>query len=371
MRATDLAILLATSGHSGVDRVFRNLVPEIARRGLRVDVLGIRGHGPDYGELPAGVRRVELATSHVNTALPALWRYLRRERPRVLLTDKDRVNRLALVTRKLARVPTRVGVRLGTTPSANLANRGVFERWLQTTSMRRLYRLADAVLVPSAGAAADLARLARLPPALVRVVPSPVISPRMHALAAEPPDHPWFRDGGRAPILGVGELSERKDFATLLRAFARLRAARPAERLVILGEGRRRNALEELARDLGIADAVSLPGFVANPYGYMARASAFALCSRWEGMPVVLIEALGLGTPAVACDCPSGPREVLADGRYGPLVPVGDDAALAIALEELLNAPLRADELREAVRGYTVEASADGYLAALGLGSPA
>ena len=365
----DLAVFLATSGHSGVDRVFRNLVPEFARRGLHVDVLAIRGHGPHYGELPAGVRRIVFGADHVNTALPALWCYLRRERPQVLLTDKDRVNRTALIARRLARVPTRVGVRLGTTPSVNLANRGAVERWLQTASMRRLYRSADAVLVPSRGAAADLARLARLPPSLVHVVPSPVVGARMHALAGEPPDHPWFCDGGPAPILGVGELSERKDFATLLRAFARLRGERRTARLVVLGEGRRRAELEQLARTLGIADAVSLPGFVANPYCYMARAAAFALCSRWEGMPVVLIEALALGTPAVACDCPSGPREVLADGRYGPLVPIGDDAAFATALEGVLREPLPPALLQEAVRGYTVEASADAYLAALGLGS--
>ena len=365
----DLAVFLATSGHSGVDRVFRNLVPEFARRGLHVDVLAIRGHGPHYGELPAGVRRIVFGADHVNTALPALWCYLRRERPQVLLTDKDRVNRTALIARRLARVPTRVGVRLGTTPSVNLANRGAVERWLQTASMRRLYRSADAVLVPSRGAAADLARLARLPPSLVHVVPSPVVGARMHALAGERPDHPWFGDGGPAPILGVGELSERKDFATLLRAFARLRGERRTARLVVLGEGRRRAELEQLARTLGIADAVSLPGFVANPYCYMARAAAFALCSRWEGMPVVLIEALALGTPAVACDCPSGPREVLADGRYGPLVPIGDDAAFATALEGVLREPLPPALLQEAVRGYTVEASADAYLAALGLGS--
>jgi glycosyltransferase involved in cell wall biosynthesis len=365
----DLAVFLATSGHSGVDRVFRNLVPEFARRGLRIDLLAIRHHGPDYGDLPAGVRRIAFGTSHVNTALPALWRYLRRKRPLVLLSDKDRVNRTALIARWLARVPTRVGVRLGTTASVNLANRGAVERWLQTASMRRLYRTADAVLVPSHGAAGDLSRLARLPPSLIHVVPSPVIGARMRALAAESPGHPWFADGGPAPILGVGELSERKDFATLVRAFARLRTDRPDARLVVLGEGRRRSELEQLARTLGIADAVSLPGFVDNPYCYMARAAAFALCSRWEGMPVVLIEALALGIPSVACDCPSGPREVLADGRYGPLVPVGDDVAVAAALADVLRAPLPKAELQEAVRGYTVEASADAYLAALGLGS--
>ena len=143
----DLAVFAATSGHSGVDRVLRNLVPAIAALGVRVDVLGIAGHGPRFEALPPGVRHLPLNARHVNSALPALVRYLRRERPAALLSDKDRVNRVALLARRLARVPTRVGVRLGTTVSVNLASRGAWERAVQTASMRWCYPAADAVLV--------------------------------------------------------------------------------------------------------------------------------------------------------------------------------------------------------------------------------
>lgn len=363
--SADLAVFAATSGHSGVDRVLANLVPAIARLGLAVDVLGVEGHGPAFETLPPGVRRLPLGAAHVTTAIPALVRYLRRERPTALLSDKDRVNRAALLARSLARVPTRVGVRLGTTVSVNLASRGAVERRVQTASMRWLYPAADAILVPSAGAADDLAAHAGLPRGRIRVVPSPILTPRMLALAGEAPAHPWFSDAGPPVILGVGELSERKDFATLLRAFARLRAERPC-RLVILGEGRRRGELEALAAELGVAADFALAGFVANPYPCMARAAAFALASRWEGMPVVLIEALALGTPCVACDCPSGPREVLQGGTVGGLVPVGDDLALAAALAAQLDAPTPAERSRAAVASYTDEGSARAYLAALG-----
>ena len=362
---TDLAVFAATSGHSGVDRVLQNLVPAIARLGLKVDVLGVEGHGPRFEHLPAGVRRVPLGAAHVNSAIPALVRYLRRERPAALLSDKDRVNRAALLARALAHVPTRVGVRLGTTVSVNLASRGAVERHIQSASMRWLYPAADAILVPSAGAADDLAAHARLPRSRISVVPSPIVTPRMLERADEAPAHPWFCDGGPPVILGVGELSERKDFATLLRAFARLRRERLC-RLVIFGEGRRRGELEALAAELGVAEDLALPGFVANPYPCMARAAVFALASRWEGMPVVLIEALALGTPSVACDCPSGPREVLAGGEVGGLVPVGDDAALAAALATQLDHPTPREASRAAVAGYTDEGSARIYLAALG-----
>lgn len=362
---TDLAIFAATSGHSGVDRVLRNLVPAMAGLGVRVDVLGIEGHGPVFTELPEGVRHLPLGSAHVNTAIPALVRYLRRERPKAMLSDKDRVNRAALFARWAARVPTRVGVRQGTTVSVNLASRRTSDRLIQTASMRWLYPHADAVLVPSEGAAEDLARFARLPRGRIHVVPSPILTSTLHLRAREGIDHPWFAPGEPPVIVGVGELSERKDFATLVRAFALVRAQRPC-RLLILGEGRRRAQLESLAAALGVADDVQMPGFVVNPYPYMARAGVFALASRWEGMPVVLIEALGLGRPCVACDCPSGPAEVLDGGRVGPLVPVQDDVAFADGLLRQLDTPTPTGESLAAVAAYTDEASARAYLAALG-----
>ena len=367
---TDLAVFAATSGHSGVDRVLRNLVPAIAAQGLRVDVLGIAGHGPYWPEpLPQGVRHVALGARHVNSALPALVRYLRKTCPQAMLSDKDRVNRAVIIARAFAGRHdgrrTRLGVRLGTTVSVNLASRGPVERLLQTWSMRTLYRYADAVLVPSHGAADDLARHAGLPRERIRVVPSPILGPDMAGRAAAPLAHPWFHDPAIPVVLGVGELSERKDFATLVRAHAQLVRRRPC-RLVILGEGRRRAELQQLAASLGTAEHVELPGFVANPYPYMAAASVFALSSRWEGMPVVLIEALALGTPVVATDCPSGPRELLDAGRLGELVPVGDATALATALARTLDAPPARDALIAAAQPYRVERSASAYLAALG-----
>lgn len=344
----------------------RNLVPGLAGLGVKIDVLRIEGHGPHWDSLPDGVRLISLGTSHVGTALLPLIRYLRRERPRVLLTDKDRVNRLALWARRLARVPTRVCIRLGTTVSVNLASRPAWDRWVQTQSMRRFYGWADRILVPSQGAAVDLARFAGIAEERIHVVASPVITPQFQALAAQEPEHPWFRDNGPPIILGVGELSARKDFATLIRAFALVRQQRPA-RLVILGRGKHKERLEALARELGVSEDLALPGFVANPYAYMKRASLFAQSSRYEGFGNVLAEALAVGTPVVSTDCPSGPREILRDGRYGKLVPVGDVPALARALEDALDHPPEPATLRQAAQRYTVDNSAREYLRALGL----
>ena len=117
----------------------------------------------------------------------------------------------------------------------------------------------------------------------------------------------------------------------MIKAFSKVREAQPA-RLLILGEGRDRLSLENLISEYGLNQDVSLPGFVSNPYAYLSRASLFVLSSRWEGLPTVLIEALCCGTKVVSTDCPSGPKEILKDGKYGPLTPVGDSEAFASAI---------------------------------------
>ena len=260
-----IAILAATSGHSGVDRVIGNLVQQFSAWGLAVDLLKVRNHGPHLPveNLP-GVRAVDLGASHVNTALPALVRYLRRERPRALLTDKDKVNRVAILARAAARTDTRLAVRIGTTVSVNLASRGLFERRLQCMSIRRLYPLADRVIVPSVGVADDLAQYTGLSRDQIQVVASPIVTPQLALRASESVEHPWLVDADRPLVLGVGELGYRKDFETLLRAFALVRRRREC-RLIVLGRGRRREALLALAAELGVAEDVDLPGFHPNP----------------------------------------------------------------------------------------------------------
>jgi glycosyltransferase involved in cell wall biosynthesis len=162
----------------------------------------------------------------------------------------------------------------------------------------------------------------------------------------------------------MGRLTRQKDFPSLLRAFAKVRAERPCK-LVILGEGGDREKLERLARELGIDEDFYLPGFAPNPYKYLRRADLFVLSSAWEGSPNVLTEALALGIPVVATDCPSGPREVLDGGKFGPLVRVGDVDGLAEAMRQVLDHPPEAEFLKKTVENYTVEKSSRRYLSIL------
>jgi len=184
----------------------------------------------------------------------------------------------------------------------------------------------------------DLAQLMNVSRERITVIYNPsVVQAEVQAKAQAPLDHPWFKPDQPPVILAVGRLQVQKDYPTLIRAFALVRQTRPV-RLLILGEGKERPLLEALVKELGLEQDVSLPGFVLNPYAYMARAALFVLSSRWEGLPTVLIEALCCGAPVVSTDCPSGPREILRDGQYGPLVPVGGVNALARAIETTLAA---------------------------------
>lgn len=361
----DLAIFAATSGHSGVDRIIANLLPEFSRLGLRIDLLHVYGHGPVIDPLPDNVRRIALGSHHVTTSFWPLLRYLRRQRPRALLSDKDRANRTALRAIRLARGPTRCFVRLGTTVSVNLAARGRVQAWIERRSIRR-YRDAAGVIVPSHGAAEDLARTSGLAQDAIHVLPNPVTSPRLHELARFPCPHPWMEDPDVPVILGVGSLTPRKDYETLIRAFAEMRRERIC-RLVILGDGKARSQLEALARELRVERDVLLPGFSDNPYAWISRASVFGHTSRWEGLGIVLVEALALGIPVVATDCPSGPAEVLDHGRHGRLVPVGDASAVAQAMSATLDAPPDRDGLREAAERFRIDTAARAYVQALGL----
>jgi glycosyltransferase involved in cell wall biosynthesis len=175
-----------------------------------------------------------------------------------------------------------------------------------------------------------------IPRGHIQVIYNPVVTPDSREQAGAPLEHPWFKAGEPPVLLGVGRLCPQKDFPTLIQAFAQARKERSA-RLLILGEGRERPALEALVRGLGLEQDVAMPGFVENPLPYMAQSSLFVLSSRWEGLGNVLVEAMYCGVPLVATDCRHGPREILADGKYGTLIPVGDASALARAIQSGLN----------------------------------
>ncbi|HZO17586.1 MAG TPA: glycosyltransferase [Gemmatimonadaceae bacterium] len=367
MHAPRVALFVPSLVGGGAERMMVNLADGFAARGLNVDLVLVKATGPYLAEVPSTVRIVELGSSRVSTSLPALVRYLRRARPVALLSTLNHANVLAVVAGYVAGVKTRVVVRQANTLSQSAGAARKLVSRLMPMLVRRFYAWADEIVAVSDGVAEDLTRVASLPAERIRVIPNPVVMPSLTTLAREPVTHSWFSTGDAPVVLGVGRLTKQKDFGTLCRAMAMVRQRRPV-RLVILGEGEDRPALERLVAELGIADSVALPGFVANPFAYMSKASLFVLSSAWEGLPGALIQAMACGTPVVATDCESGPREILQDGRFGRIVPVGDPRAMADAIDAALSEPSQAGN-DAAWRPYTQVAAVDQYLRTLGVAS--
>jgi len=286
--------------------------------------------------------------------------YLETVEPAVLVSAMVHANVVALAASRLADSRTRV---VATEHTTFGDQRGVRDR-LVNAAARRLYRSADRVVAVSEGVAESVRERTAVDPADVDVVYNPVVTDRLRELARRTPNHRWFADEFDT-VLGVGRLEPEKDFGTLVDALAVLSERRPTARLVLLGDGSRRAALTARARERGVADRVDFRGYVENPYGYMRAVDLLALSSVREGLPTVLVEAMACGCPVVATDCPSGPREILDGGRYGPLVPPRDPDALASAIDETLTDPPSSARLRRRADDFSAESVLDEYEALL------
>jgi len=361
-----VALFLPSLRGGGAEKVMVNLARGFVERGLQVDLVLAKAEGPYLSQVPPEVRVVDLGARRVLYSLPGLVRYLRQERPQAMLSTLSHANIITLWAKKLARVSTRLVVREANTISMETTNVPTLKGKLMPHLIRIFYPWADTIVANSRGVAEDLMKLTGLSPDNIKVIYNPVVTPELFVKAEEPLDHPWFGPGEPPVILGVGRLTKQKDFPTLIRAFALVRKERPA-RLMILGEGEERPNLEALVRELGLEEDVALPGFVENPYKYMKRAAVFVLSSRWEGLPTVLIEAMALGTPVVATDCPSGPAEILEGGKWGRLVPVGDINALSESILAALEGAHPTKGVGSSLSTFTLESVIEQYLVVLGL----
>jgi glycosyltransferase involved in cell wall biosynthesis len=364
-----LAILVSFSGQGGVERMISQLATAFVELGIEVDLLLVKAKGPFCAALPPEARQIPLRTRHTATSVWEVARYLRRERPTALLAVKHRAIIAALRARSLSGVQVPIAGRLGTTVSAALAAKSVWRRTLWYRAMKQYYPQLDGIIPVSEGVAADIHQITGLPWERLTVIRNPVITSSLMDAAGQPVDHPWLQNPEYPVIMGAGRLTEQKDFPTLISAFAAVRRVRPA-RLIILGDGQDRDALLALAQQQGVLDDIALPGFQLNPYAWLSKANVYVLSSRWEGSPNSLTEAMALGTPVVATDCPSGPRELLDGGRIAPLVAMGDVPALADAIIKQLDAPTPGVILQDAVKAYHAHTSAKHYLHTLGMPCP-
>jgi glycosyltransferase involved in cell wall biosynthesis len=358
-----VALVVSDFEGGGVERTFANLAIGLARLGVAIDLIVGRPDHPFLARLDGTIRVLPV----VGEREVLLRDYLRDQSPDVLITGKLADDFAALSARRGLAGGTRIVAAVGTVLSARFAAHrfNPFRTYLEVRRIRAEYGRLDGIAAVSDAVAEDLRRVFLVEQVPLRVLPNPVIPEDLADLALGACPHPWLAPGQPPVILAIGGLRKVKDYPTLLRAFARV-LTRGDSRLLILGDGKERARLQALAARLHIADRVDLPGFVPNPFPYLARAAVLALTSRREGLGNVLVEAMALGTPAVATDCFGGVRDLLQDGRLGSLTPVGDHAALAASIEEGLarvaSGALDRQQLRLAAEPYGVIAAARTYL---------
>ncbi len=342
----------------GAQRVFVTLVNTLVNMTNHpIHLVTLRKGGAFEGLVDERVVRVVLGPRRALLSVLPLARYIRTQRPAAMVSTLDYCNVIFLVATLFARVPLRKVVReANVIPDNASSQRQRIESYALRFLMRLMYRWADDVIVITKDVERSLIghRIATVE--RMRQIPNPVTVDE-----ARPDSSKSTAPPREAFILAIGRLSYQKGFDILIRAFAEL--ADQDIKLVILGDGPLENDLKKLVRSLHLTGRVLFQGFVPNTSAYLKTASLFVLPSRWEGFSNVLAEALAAGTPIVSSDCPGSPREVLANGRLGRLVPVDDPRALGEAIAaELDSASATSEAKRQHVAQYAPERIGAEYL---------
>jgi len=326
---TRIVIFLPSLSGGGAERVLLQVANEITSRGYEVDLVLSSVTGPYISEVINSINIVDLGASRVLFSLFPLWLYIKRSTPKIILSALSHANLVAIISVMFSKFKPRVVIserNIITQESINNQGmKGSILRYL----MHKFYHRADSAITVSNGVSDSLIQYTKLLNKDIFVVPNPCDIDRISLLSNKPIDDNWFFSSKLPVVIGIGRLTRQKDFHLLIKAFSIVLKENNA-RLLILGEGELRSELESLALSLGLNEKnFFMPGFVSNPFNYLKNSNVFVLSSRWEGFPNVLLHALGCGCPIVATDCRSGPVEILENGKWGYLTPVGDVEAMA------------------------------------------
>lgn len=344
----------------GLQRIIVTLANEFADLGYTVELVAVTGGGALQDEVSSSVGVHHLSRARVIAGAMELVRHLRKAGPDVVVSGHDSLNQLLAFCRGMGLLQSRLVITAHTQMSQLMEKGTVWYSNFIPRLLNATYPMADEVVAVSQGVANDLKAMSKRLKDRIEVVHNPVVDPTITRKSEQGVDHRWLNDPHIPVVLGVGRLETPKNFPLLIRAFKDVHQETGAK-LIILGDGSEKGRLRALIAQYGLEDHVDLAGFVTNPYAYLSKAALFTLSSDYEGLPTVLIEALACGCPVVSTDCPSGPREILEDGRWGTLVPVGKADALADAMVQTLADPPAPDQLKKRAEAFSVANASKKY----------
>ena len=359
--ATGLVVMIRALEGGGAQRDMVLLCNALAAKGVTPTIVTLQGDGPLRSLLDPAIRVIEVPGGKLRYALAGLRRAIRSVAPSVVVSSEAGLNLCALIAVRTLprRCRPKLVLREVNSPSVAQYRDPYLQNRIAYRILRWFYRRADRIIALTDGDGRELERVFSVPEEIISVMRvNAVIPPAIVRQLAQ-----WDGESGRERdlIVCVARLSPEKDQRTLLRAMTLMPPERPW-RLAIVGDGVERAALETFARDIGLAERVIFAGYTVNPFAWLMRARVAVLPSLQEGLPCVLMEALACGTPVVSTDCSYGPREILQDGRYGTLTPVGDAPAMAAAIEAALDHTPDRRSLMARGLNYTAERAAERFL---------
>lgn len=357
-----IVFFIGSMNLGGIGRLSLFLMEEFMKRGVKVDLFLLKPGGEYTSQIPAGVN-VFVCEGNTAFRIYGFIKYLWKERPQYSFSARERQDMVSILACLFTFGRTEPIITVHTNLSVERQYKKEELPWFKTLLSSLLYKFPTKIVAVSKSVAKDFSDRTHVPIENIKVIYNPAYNP--HAPYDEytqlPLPYSLKLDDRTDYIICVGRLTEAKDFETMIKGFKKVRESVDVK-LLILGEGERRSDLEKLINQCDLEGEVFLPGYVSNPYYFIKRAKLFVMSSKWEGFGNVIVEALGAGVPVISTNCPGGPSEILENGKYGTMVPVGNADKLAEEiLETLKKNPFKPEVLINRAKDFGVQKICDQY----------
>jgi glycosyltransferase involved in cell wall biosynthesis len=359
MKSMRITFFMPSLAGGGAEKMVLNLIRGLQDYPVQIDLLVAKAAGELARQIPKGINLVELNQNHVSSTFFTLIHFLRDHHPDILFSAVDNANLTAILAALLSGTQTKRVISVHQVGSKfRQIHHSVRERVLQL-GIRLFFRFAHQIVAVSDGVAEDLIRGLPIKPSRIRTIANPILS---YQQLEKLKNSSILKKPGEVRIVSAGRLVKEKDFQTLLAAFAIIRKQLTCH-LTIYGEGPERERLENQRDALGLTRDIDFPGFTEDIFQALMPADLCVVSSLTEGFGNVIVESLACGVPVVSTDSPSGPREILQDGKFGRLVSIQQPESLAEAMLASLKQKTDRSLLQNRASDFTIEKIASIYYA--------
>jgi len=338
---------------SGVPLAQIRLAKLFREKGYDVDF--VIGYVPDNLKLPylERINIINLNKPRVVLMLGSIIKYIYKNKPDVIISAEDHLNSIVLLSAMITRSKAKISVSSRVTPFDTYSNKIFTKRWFLKYFMQFVQHRADALVCVSKDMIKQYKKIFKNSKhiCIYNVVKDGDSEKKMK----EKVNEPWLINKSSPVIISAGRLAPEKGYLDLILAVKEISKTKDVK-LLMLGEGPMREEIEQLIKKENLSSNIKLIGFQENPLKYYAKADVFVLSSYVEGLPNVLVEAMMCGCTPVSTDCPTGPREVLQEGKYGYLVPMNNPKAMAEGIKKALDNPIPPETLKKGIEAFTEEA---------------